>query len=212
MSDLVEIFMIDDHPIYIDGMKEAFLRSQSKYFIIDTAKSIAEARVKIEKTRANIVLLDLKLPDESGVDYCAELKNKFPDKKVIALTGETDNTTLFNTWMNMADAIVMKYSGINDLTEVIKSVQKGNRIIGKGVPLALDHVNSRKDPNQPYLTKKEQQVLLLLMSGLSRQEVAEKLFVGSETINTHCKRMFAKFNVKNLTSLIQIVKQNRILE
>jgi len=192
-------------------LKNAFLKSQSKYCIINSANSISEARIKLEKTTAEIILLDLKLPGESGVDYCAEVKNKYPDKKVIAITGETDNTTLFNTWMNMADAIVMKYTSINELIEVLKSVQKGNRVIGKDVPLALDHLNLENDPNQPYLTKKEQQVLLLLMSGLSRHEVAEKLFVGAETVNTHCKRMFAKFDVKNLTSLIKIVKQKKIL-
>lgn len=208
MSGLIEIFMIDDHPVYIDGISEAFYKStKGKFCVSGSAKTIQEAREKIKKTYAEIILLDLKLPGESGVDFCAELKRTYPDKKVIALTGETDNTTLLNTWVNKADAIVMKYTGINELIGVIKTVRAGKRVIGKDVPIVFDTLNPLKEKNLPYLSPREQQVLKLLMSGYSRSETAEKLFIAAETVNAHCKKMFAKFKVNKLQALIKEVEQ-----
>lgn len=209
MNDLIEIFIIDDHPIYIDGIIEAFNKSQinKKYYVSGSAYSIKDARKNIENSNAEVILLDLKLPGENGVDYCAELKNKYPDKKIIALTGETDNTTLYGAWMNNADAIVMKYTGVRELLSVINTVRRGDRVIGKDVPIVFGSINPDSDRDKPFLTHREQQVLTLLIAGHTRREVAEKIFISNETVNTHCKKMFAKFKVNNLQSLIKKVNQ-----
>ena len=205
MDEIIEVFIIDDHPIYIDGIKDAFYKSNTKYCIGGSATLIKAARKKIKKSFAKVILLDLKLPGESGVDFCAELKKNFPEKKVIVLTGETDDEILFNVWLNQADAIVMKYAGIHDLISVINSVRKGERVIGKYVPLVFNSDDLLKDINKPTLTNKEKQILMLLMSGNTRREASEKLFIAQETVNTHCKNMFTKFKVKNLQSLLRKV-------
>ena len=202
MSGLIEIFLIEDHPIFRDALVEAFYKkSTHKYVISGTAGTIGEAREKIKKSEADIILLDLKLPDESGVVFCAELKKKYPEKKVIALTGETENNMLLNTWLNKADAIIMKNSGIEEIISVIGEVLKGKRTLRSDIPLSFDSLNPLKDKNKPFLTAREGQVFELLMTGITKAEAAEKLFVSYETVNTHVKRMFSKFEVHNFTAL-----------
>lgn len=199
---LIEIFLVEDHPIYRDGLIEAFYKkSKHKYCISGIANTIGEAREKMKNSDIEIILLDLKLPDESGVDFCAELKKNYPDKKVIALTGESENDVLYNTWMNKADAILMKNSGIDELISVIGEVRKGKRIIGSDVPLSFDKINPKKDKNKPSLTMRQQQVYKLLMTGMTKAEAAEKLCVSYETVNSHVKNLFVKFEVHSLSEL-----------
>lgn len=208
-----EIFIIDDHPIYIDGLIAAIYKDYADEFSVSgSANNIEKAREKLKKSDADIILLDLKLPGENGVVFSTELKNVYPDKKVIALTGETDNDTLFNTWMNGVDAIVMKYSGITELMSVVKKVLEGERIIGKDVPLVFDNQTRSIDKNKPYLSNREKQVLMMLMEGKHRKEVAEKLSMSQETVNTHCKKMFLKFKVNNLQALIHELKLQNLLK
>lgn len=208
MSELKEILIIDDHPIYISGLRDEFYKHPtSHYCISDDANTIAQARLALQNTYADIVLLDLKLPDESGADYCAELKKKYPDKYVIALTGETDHDILYQVWNNKVDAIIMKYCSVDEIIDVIRDIKNGKRVIGKNVPEFF--TNPRKDSHDTFLTKKEEQIFRLLDAGFSRKEVANKLFVAHETVNTHCKNMFTKYKVSNLQALIKEVNSKR---
>lgn len=208
MRELIEIFIIDDHPIYISGLQDAFYKHKtSRYAISGSATSIAEAREKLKKSFAEVILLDLKLPGESGVDYCAEIKKTYPEKKVIALTGETDTTILFNVMMNGADAIMMKYSEVDEIIEVVADVLKGKKVFGDRVPPIHDRINPEKKKNIPFITPREDQIFSLLKIGLKRREIADKLNVANSTVHSHCKKMFAKFEVHNVQALINKVNQ-----
>ena len=203
MSGFIDIFLIEDHPIYKEGLIEAFRnKSKSKYRISGSAGSVQEARKAINDSPVGIILLDLKLPGESGVDFCAELKSLYPEKKVIALTGETDNEILLKTWVNNADAIVSKNSGIDELIYTIDVVKEGKRVLGSNVPLNFEYLNTGNEKSEPSLTRREEQVYKLLMTGMTKAQAAEKLFVSYETINTHVKKMFTKFDVHSFPALM----------
>ena len=153
----VELFIIDDHPLFLEGIKNSFEKEKDGVFIGGWSKSIAGAREKMKDSSAKVIFLDLVLPGESGVDFCLELKRKYPEKKVIALTGETDLNTLYQVWMNGADAILSKLSDKNQLLDAIEDVLNSKRTVGKDVPAFFD-----KAPNVikgPFLTFREEQVM-----------------------------------------------------
>lgn len=199
----VELFVIDDHPVFLEGVKKLFNREKDGIHIGGWAKSIADARKKIKSSTANIVFLDLVLPGESGVDFCRELKNGCPEKKVIALTGETDPFILYRAYQNEADAIISKLSDKAQLLEAIDGVLKGKRIIGSGVPSFFDKKSMLEE--QPFLTKREFEVMNLLVIGVSRKKAAQILHVSEDTIHKHCDNVFKKFGVNKLSEYIQVV-------
>jgi DNA-binding NarL/FixJ family response regulator len=205
----IEIFIIDDHPMFIKGIRETFKLKTDHIFIGGIAKTIAEARDKLKHSDADIIFLDLVLPGESGVDYCIELKKVYPEKKVIALTGELDTDKLYAVWNNNADAVISKVSGKKKLIKTINAVLEGQRIIGTDLPPLFD--NQYKTRNKPFLTRRESQVITLLVSGKLRKEVADILSISIDTVDKHCSNVYKKFEVDSLPRFIQEARKLKII-
>lgn len=201
----VKLFIIDDHPVFLDGLRNSFDKEKDGVFVGSWSKSIADAREKMKRSSAAVIFLDLVLPGESGVDYCKELKTKYPEKKVIILTGESDSTVLHTVWMNGADAILSKFSDKNQLLEVIGDVMKSKRVIGKDVPHFFD-IQTKPDM-LPFLSLRERQVMYLLSAAYTRKEAAAKLFVSLDTVNKHCTNVFKKYGVNKLSEYMELVKR-----
>ncbi len=207
---MTNIFVIDDHPVFIDGLKSVFADGKDKISITGWANSAKEALPLLKRSHAKVVLLDLIMPEFTGVEFCLVIKNQFPDKKVIALTGELNPTLLYNTWINKADAILMKYCTKDELVETINAVLGGSRIIGNKVPEFYEHlrVGNKKTPK---LTRREQQILNLLAKGNTRVEVGKILNSNTNAINFHCKNLFRKFNKNKLISIIEEAKREDLI-
>ncbi len=207
---MINIFVIDDHPVFIDGIKSVFSNGDDKIKVTGSATSVKEALPKLKRSLAKIVLLDLIMPEVSGVEFCLMIKKQFPEKKVIALTGELDPTVLYNTWINGADAILIKYCQKKELVSAINIVLEGNRVLGDKVPDFLDLLNLNS-PKKSLLTISELQVLSLLAKGHSRKETAKILGSKLNAVDFHCKNMNKKFNVKNITSVIDEARNRKLI-
>lgn len=207
--DAIEVFIIEDHPFYIEGVRKTFSKSVDKIFVGGWAESVPEAREKLKCSQADIVFLDLILPGESGVVFCHELKKDYPNMKIIALTGETDANILYNVWMNGVDAIITKATGKKQMINTIHQVLKGQRILGQNLPPFFD--NHTKTRNTPFLTKRENQVMNLLVGAYSRKEVAEKLNITIDTVGKHCNNVYDKFGVDSLPKFMQKARKLKII-
>lgn len=201
----IELFIIDDHPGYIQGISSFFNKKSDNVFIGGSAKSIDEAREKLNDSFAEIILLDLVLPGENGAEYCLELKRDHRDKKVIVLTGELDESLLNSVWLNGADAILSKTSGKKQMLKTVHSVLNNNRVIGPNIPPFFE--NRGKSTKGPFLTRREQQIMNLLVSGHYRKEVADLLDISIETIGKHCTNVFKKFGVDSLQKYIVLQRK-----
>lgn len=207
---MIKVFVIDDHPIFIDGLRSVFSSGSDNIKISGSANSADEALPKLKHSKAEVVLLDLVMPGMSGVDFCLIIKKQFPEKKIIALTGELDADLLFKVWENKADAILLKYSGKDELVGTINDVLEGKRILGKDIPDFSDFYRSQTKP-KIKLTKKELLILKVLAEGKKRSEVAVLLNSNENTINFHCRNIFRKFDKNNLVSVIESAKKEMII-
>lgn len=208
---MIYAFIVDDHPLFIDGVISAFDKEIDKIEIIGSAKSGKEAIEKLKGSNADVVLLDLVMPDMGGLECSLLLKKLYPEKKVIILTGETDTALLYKVWMNGVDAIELKYCGKQALITTIKEVMAGKRIIGQKVPYFFDNIESSTGKNLPVLTKREEEVLQLLATGHTRKEVADILFLSVDAIHFHCKNLFKKFNKNRIHLLLAEAKKYKII-
>ncbi len=202
---MINIFVIDDHPVFIDGIISIFDKDD-EIKVSGSATSAKKALPKLKQSTANIILLDLIMPEVSGIEFSLVLKNLYPDKKILVLTGELDPTTLYNAWMNKVDAILMKYCGKDELVDAIHSVLSGHRVIGNKVPDFYNQIQN-KNITTPRLTKSEQQVLNLLSLGHTREKVSEILGSNPNAINFHCRNLFRKFKKNKLISVIEEAKK-----
>lgn len=209
---MTNVFIIDDHPTFIEGVKSLFPGDHpEKIKVSASATSIGEARRMLKKSRAQIVLLDLIFPDESGADFCLEIKTHYPEKKVIIVTGELDPVLLFNVWNNEADAILTKYFERDELIATIESVLEGDRVKGNKVPnfnlIGKYDIKS----STSVLTRTEQRVLNLLAQGHRRKDVGRIMDSTQAAINFHCTSLFRKLSVDSVTQLIIKAREERLV-
>ncbi|RLD84781.1 MAG: hypothetical protein DRJ10_00270 [Bacteroidetes bacterium] len=207
---MINIFIIDDHPVVINGIRLIFGEGKDKIKVSGWANSAKEAIPKLKKSHAQVVLLDLVMPEYTGVEFCLFIKKHFPDKKVIALTGELDTTILYNTWMNKADAILIKNCGKEELVEAIHGVLAGRRIIGNEVPDFSSLMIPAKKTKRK-LTPSEQRILKLLAEGHSRPKVGEMIGSSEEAINFHCKNLLRKFNTNKMIVAIEQAMREKLI-
>lgn len=208
---MIYVYSIDDHPLFIDGVRSAFSQEGDKVEFVGSANSGYVALEELSDSVADIVLLDIVMPEINGIETCKRVKKQYPELKVIILTGETESSLLFDVWMAGADAILLKYCGKQELHQTMTRVLRGERIIGQNVPFFFDQIDAGKDKDTPELTQREEEVLKLLATGLTRSEVADQLHLSSAAVNFHCKNLFKKFNKNRIHSLLAEARKLKII-
>lgn len=208
---MIYVYSIDDHPLFIDGVKSAFSLDSDKVEFVGSANNGYTALEELKDSGADVVLLDIVMPEINGIETCKRIKKEFPELKVIILTGESESSLLFDVWMAGADAILLKYCGKEELHQTMVRVLHGERIIGQNVPFFFDQLEGSKDKDTPELTQREEEVLKLLATGLTRAEVADQLHLSSAAVNFHCKNLFKKFNKNRIHSLLAEARKLKII-
>ncbi len=206
---MIYLYLIDDHPLFINGVK-AVLETDSELAVSGFASSCKEGLEKMNTKEIDIILLDLLMPEVNGVTCARTLKRLYPHIKLIALTGELDENLLHDAWLCGMDAILLKYCGRDELIETIKTVNHGNKIIGKNVPYFFS-LEKNTRPEIPRLTRREEDVLKLLALELSRREVADRLHITIDSVNFHCKNLFRKFNKTKIQGLLSEARKLSII-
>lgn len=208
---MINLFIVDDHFYLIQGLTAVLEHKEYEINIVGSATSGNEALTKLKLLEVDIVLLDIIMPEMDGIECCKQIKEKFPDIKVIALTGELNPDVLVNIWLEKVDGILTKTGGVDELISTIKSVMKGQRVIGEDVPYFFEYCVPKTEP-VPKLTKTEREVLNLLGSGLTRQEAADKINRTKYSIEFHCKNLFRKFNTNRIHSIISEARKARLIK
>ena len=207
---MIYLFLIDDHPLFINGVK-AVLETDENLAVVGSSTSCREAITMIDSENVDVILLDLVMPETSGIVCARSLKKAYPQIKIIALTGELDEALLHEAWLSGMDGMLLKYCGRTELLETIKSVYKGNKVIGKNVPYFFN-LEKNTTSEIPRLTRREEDVLKLLALNLSRKEVSERLLITLDAVNFHCKNLYRKFKKNKIQSLLEESRKLGIIE
>jgi len=207
---MINLFLIDDQSLFNEGIK-AILREQNCLNVLGSATCGEQALEQLKTLDVDVVLLDIIMPEMDGIVVCQLIKEKFPKIKVIAFTAELDPNTLLKIWLKDVDGILIKVCGMDELLATIKTVNKGFKIIGKGVPSFLENCESDVG-NIPRLTSTEIKVLKLLGSGLTRKEAAEQMNRSMYAIEFHCKNLFKKFNTNRIHTILAEARKARIIK
>lgn len=196
---MIKILIVDDHPIVAEGLRKLINDSKTAE-VIGVAGSGKACIDFLRWEKPDIILLDINLPDASGLDICKTIKEKTPKQKILALTTFNERSVVLKMMENGADGYVLKNSESEEILEAIKEINAGNKFIADEVEIILQ----KKEKEEMILTRREKEVLKLIAEGLTNQEIAEQLFISPLTVDSHRKNLIAKLQARNTASLIRI--------
>jgi len=203
---MTRIFIVDDHPMVVEGIRSMLLQLPDVE-IAGHAMNAASCMGYFVSNTADVVLLDINLPDQNGIEVCKTLLKKRSELKIIALTNFDQLTYLQNMKDAGAKGYLLKNSSIDEIEKAIHAV-----VNGKEYWLGRDSVReSIHEHNQPLLTRREIEVLKLIAEGLTNQEIADKLFVSASTVDSHRKNLISKLQAKNTAALVRTALENKII-
>jgi DNA-binding NarL/FixJ family response regulator len=201
----IQVFIVDDHPMVIEGLRSMLLQ-QDKIELMGFATNAASCMGYFVNHKADVVLLDINLPDKNGMELCKLIKAKQPDVKIIALSNYDQLSYLEQMKANGASGYLLKNTSVNELSNAIQLVMKGGSWWQRLEELTNDQVSQGM-----VLTRREKEVLKLIADGLTNQEIADKLFVSASTVDSHRKNLISKLHVKNTAALVRTAIESKII-
>lgn len=200
------IFIVDDHYIVIEGIR-SLLQPQQDIEWMGHAMNAASCLDFLKLHRPDIILMDINLPDQSGIELCKEVKILYPKIQVIGLSTFNQQSFIQKMISHGASGYVLKNATREELLEAITTVSDGKIYYSHEVQQTL---NNNETPDI-VITRREKEVLLLISEGLTNAEIAEKLFISVTTVDTHRKNLLAKFNTRNIAALITTAMRLQLL-
>jgi DNA-binding NarL/FixJ family response regulator len=209
---MITIFVIDDHPLVIDGIK-TMLQGEAYLQVIAHAKSAKEALACLnEGLDPEVILLDINLPDTDGLRLCEMIREKNKTVKILGLTYVNEAGIITQLIRKGANGYLLKSMEREELIEAINRVTDGSLYLSKAAnDVVLQQLQTLGLPSVPVLTRREKEILELLSEGLTSGEIASRLFLSNYTIDTHRKNMLQKFNVHNTQALLNAVRKTGII-
>jgi len=202
------IAVLDDHPLLLEGVT-SFLNNQKGYKVYSFLEQVSLIEF-LDKTKVDLVLMDMQLLNTSGLDVCLQVKKLFPEVPVVALSNLADRNLIFQFMRNGGNGYILKDVS-ND--EFLRCVQLGldgkKALCDRAKDLYAGAVTSMED--LPRLTRREKEILTMVADGYTSNQIAEKLFLSPVTIETHRRNLLTKFKVKNMIELVQFALTHKLL-
>lgn len=206
---MIKVYIVDDHSVVIEGIF-SLLQNEPGIEITGFAINGQNCLTYFSKHTADVILMDISLPDINGIDLCRHIKKSYPGIMVLALSTFNQGSYIKKMMEAGASGYLLKNTSKDEIIEAIKSVASGNVYLSFETGKALT-VNKDDTPEGPLLTKREKEILLHIANGLTNLEIAATLFLSVDTINSHRKSLHTKLNVKNTALLIRYAVENKLV-
>ncbi|MBL7738107.1 MAG: response regulator transcription factor [Chitinophagaceae bacterium] len=202
-----KIFIVDDHYMVIEGIR-SLLQSEKSVEWMGHAMNAASCLAFLQQQLPDVILMDISMPDKSGIDLCREVKERYPSVFIIGLSTFNQQSFIQKMMDNGASGYLLKNATQEELMEGINTVMKGKTYLSGEAAQVL---RKNGTGNTPVLTRREKEVLELIAEGMTNNEIAQKLFISITTVDTHRKNLLAKLEAKNTASLIRMAAQMQLI-
>ena len=203
---LPRVVIVDDHKMVAEGF-EHLLEESGAVHVTGKAYSASGCWRLLERELPDVLLLDVSLPDGNGIDMCPQLKAKYPALKILMLTSYSEMTIIMRALEEGASVYILKNAMTEEIIEGIRVVLAGERFLCEEVDLLM----RKRDKHIIRLTRREQELLRLIVAGLSNSEISDKRCLGYETIKSYRKNLIFKLNVHNTAALVKIAIEQKLV-
>lgn len=202
----IRVLSVDDHPLLSEGIA-AMVNSQPDMHLVSQAASGTEAIQKYREHRPDVTLMDLRLPDLSGIDAMIAIRTEFADARVVMLTTFEGDAEIHRALRAGARGYLLKNMPPGEILDVIRQVHAGKRRVPTEIAAQLaEHMSDEE------LTAREVEVLRKVVDGNRNKDIAEILFISEETVKVHVKHIMEKLGAKDRTQAIAIAVRRGIIE
>jgi len=203
---MYKVLVVDDHPVLAEGLKTLM----AEYKICSNADIAVTGKDCMNKLRSSaydLIFLDINLPDADGIALCEIIHKEFPELKILALTSFSEFTCVNNMMSNGASGYVLKNAMPEEIIKGVETVMNGEIFLCHEVDILM----KKESDKHVFLTRREKDLLRLITEGFTNDEIAGKLFLGSETIKSYRKNLLFKLNARNTAMLVRIALEGKLV-
>jgi DNA-binding NarL/FixJ family response regulator len=217
---MIKVILVDDHQIFRDGIVSLF-SDQDEIQIVDVASDGDEALNRMQYSKPDVMLLDISMPGKSGIEVISEAKAILPELKILILSMHTGEEYIFKAIRAGALGFLAKQNTTKtELLKAIKSIYEGREYFNESIALIMQqhYVNNARNvddvakTNYNLLSNREKEILMLVLEGLSNNEISKKLFVHIRTVETHKTNVMQKLGLKNSIELVKFAIKNDLFD
>lgn len=216
---MIKIVIVDDHEMFVDGL-EQILSNEKDLEIIATCLTAHKIFDEELLSKVDVLLLDINLPDISGIEVCKRLRVSHPEIKILVLSMYDEESYITEILKSGALGYILKNTGRKELITAIRAVATGKSYFSESVTKTImtglmnNSKTNKKNPAlaKPKITPREREVLDLIIKENTNQEIAGRLFISLKTVEAHRSSLLSKLNARNTAGLVRIALQSRILE
>ena len=196
----LSLLIVDDHEVVRQGLA-ALLGRRPEFQVVAEAGTVADAVAAARRFRPDLVVMDVRLPDGSGIEACREIRAEMPETRVVILTSYPDEDAVLSAIIAGASGYLLKQVRARDLVAALEAVGRGESLLDPAVTgRVLERVRRIATADQPdelaQLTSQERKILLLVAEGKTNKEIAVDVFLSDKTVKNYVSSILAKLNLE----------------
>jgi two-component system response regulator DevR len=209
----LSILLVDDHEVVRQGLA-ALLGRRPEFHIVGEAGTVADAVAAAHRFKPDLIVMDVRLPDGSGIEACREIRAELPDTRVVMLTSYPDEDAVLSAIIAGASGYLLKQVRARDLVAALEAVGRGESLLDPAVTgRVLERIRRIATADQPdelaQLTSQEQKILLLVAEGKTNKEIAADVFLSDKTVKNYVSSILAKLNLERRAQAAAYMAQLR---
>ena len=212
----LRLLVVDDHEVVRQGLV-ALLDRRAEFEVVAQAGTVAEAMAEAARFEPDVVIMDVRLPDGSGIEACREIRAARPDTRVVMLTSYPDEEAVLSAIIAGASGYLLKQVRGRDLVSAIESVGRGDSLLDPAVTeRVLQRVRAAvsgvANDDMADLTVQERRILMLVAEGKTNKEIAGEVFLSDKTVKNYVSSILSKLNLQRRTQAAAFVAKRHIGE
>jgi DNA-binding NarL/FixJ family response regulator len=210
---VLRLLVVDDHEVVREGLV-ALLDRREGFSVVAQAGTVAEAIAEARRHRPDIVVMDVRLPDGSGVEACREIRSELPETRVVMLTSYPDEEAVLSAIIAGASGYLLKQVRARDLVAALVAVGRGESLLDPAVTeKVLERVRRIATGGQSddlaALTAQERRILMLVAEGKTNKEIATEIFLSDKTVKNYVSSILSKLNLERRAQAAAYVARQR---